>query len=105
MKKIVFLISLCLLFAGSSFADDLAGVLEDASLSNGVTGFYYSNSANTAYILQTGHAQGDRAFGSGSFATTISYSEVTNPTAELISDASFDSSEFDSGTTWTAVGD
>src|SRR6056297_909883 len=102
MKKIILLTSLCLLIAGISFAATLDTVLEDTALSNGVSGFYYTDTDQQAYILQTGHEAGNRAFGSGSFATTISYSEVDDPTADLLNGTGFDSSEFDSGDTWTA---
>jgi len=105
MKKIVLLVSLSLLFAGSTFAADLADNLDATALSNGVTGFYYTNTAQSAYILQTGHDNGNRAFGSGSFATTVNYSDVTDPTADLLTGAGFDSGEFTSGSTWTAVGE
>ena len=107
MKKIIFLTSLCLLMAGISFAEvDLADALEDTALSSGVNGFY--NSDGQAYLLQTGHEAGTRVYGSGSFATTISYQEVEDTTSELITSdgTAFDSAEFDSGTTdWTPIGE
>jgi len=110
MKKIFFLISISIFLAGNCYAaaTDLSTVLKDTALSNNVTGWYSIDSTTNpqAYILQTGHSSGNRIFGSGSFATTVSYSNVTDPTAQIISDSTaFDSTEFDSGATWTAVGE
>lgn len=105
MKKIV-LFLLCLLVASNCFAADLAGVLESASLSNDVTGFYFTDAAEQTYVLQTGHSSGNRIFASGSFATTISYID-TDATVTAVVATGFDSAVFDSGNTagWTPFGD
>lgn len=109
MKKIALLVSLCLLVAGSSFAATLGPANLDATaLSNGVSGVYFTDTARQAYVLETGHSSGNRAFASGSFATTVSYRETTTPTSFVLTDVSsgtFDSTLFDSSDTWTAVGD
>ena len=108
MKKIILFLALCLLVAGSSFAYDLADNLVSTALSNKVTGWYYTDAATeaSAYTLQTGHSQGNRAFASGSFATTINYQTTTDPTAAIMT-GGFDSTEYDSGNTngWVPVGE
>ena len=105
MKKIIFLTSMCLLIASISFAGDLAEVLDATALSNKVQGHYFSD--GDAFVLQTGHEDGSRAFGSGSFATTISYQDVDDPTADILGTSiSYDSSDFDSSSTsWKALGE
>jgi len=80
MKKIVFLAVVLTFLASSGFATELGSVLTSTKLSNQVSGDYFSNltgTNSTAYVLSTGHKQGNKVYASGSFTTAIFSKKLT----------------------------
>ena len=76
MKKIIIISTLLMMsLTGAAISGDLDGMENNlVTLSNGVEGVYYSDSASedaTAFAISTGHIQGNYAYATGSFSTAI----------------------------------
>lgn len=112
MKKIIFIFFvISLLVTSSVLAKNLANVLESHQLSNDVAGEYFANNVQDQYVVQTGHDQGDKYYGSGSVVSAIYYGEAGGDTFDSSSDFPAEPSNFDStaftgsGTSWTEMGE